>query len=603
MTVKGGRIASVATAAGEIACEKVVIAAGLWSPVLGRMIGVKVPLHAVQHLYILTKPLDIVTRDMPLFISYDERMYGREDVGGLLVGFFDRNAIPITPAELPRDFSFGLLDSNWNQVEANMTVALERFPVLHKAEIRTLLNGPESFTPDMQMLLGETPAVRGCFLATGMNSSGIALSAAAGKLTAEWIVEGRPSLDATRLEVRRFADSQSVTAYARDRASEVVTHMCRLATAELEFDQARMIRHSPIHAGLAAAGAKFVTVVGWERPIWLEAPGEAVGEGFGHVAREVAAAEISVALFDRSSDAKLRLEGPRAEALLRKLSGAIGDLAVSGVVFAPMLNARGGVEALPTVTRLGPESFLLLAGPEQITRLTAWIGWHKPASGATLVDVTSGFAALALQGPRALALLRSLAGDLRPTAGRMLACELGYAPALLMPGGAADSFYLLVASEFAADLFERLTAAGAGFGLRLAGSLAEDSLAIASCRPRFGIEATPQLSGVAAGLDAGLDADGNRGFIGRGALLRQRKTRPPAEIRAFTLDLTEPGVYANAPVLCKHRPAGHITGGAVIPSLGKAVVLALVKRHGAEAPYRSVIMGQELPLTPYAPPR
>ena len=232
MTVKGGRIASVVTAAGEIACENVVIAAGLWSPVLGRMIGVKVPLHAVQHLYILTKPLDIVTRDMPLFLSYDERMYGREDVGGLLVGFFDRNAIPITPAELPRDFSFGLLDSNWNQVEANMTVALDRFPVLHKAEIRTLLNGPESFTPDMQMLLGETPAVRGCFLATGMNSSGIALSAAAGKLTAEWIVEGRPSLDATRLENRRFADSQSVTAYARDRASEVVSHMCRRATAE-----------------------------------------------------------------------------------------------------------------------------------------------------------------------------------------------------------------------------------------------------------------------------------------------------------------------------------------------------------------------------------
>src|SRR6185369_5634945 len=179
-TVKGGRIASVETAAGQIACENVVIAAGLWSPVLGRMIGVKVPLHAVQHLYMLTKPLDIVTRDMPLFLSYDERMYGREDVGGLLVGFFDRNAIPITPAELPRDFSFGLLDSNWNQVEANMAVALERFPVLHKAEIRTLLNGPESFTPDMQMLLGETPAVRGCFLATGMNSSGIALSAAAG---------------------------------------------------------------------------------------------------------------------------------------------------------------------------------------------------------------------------------------------------------------------------------------------------------------------------------------------------------------------------------------------------------------------------------------
>src|SRR5262249_56577110 len=110
-----------------------------------------------------------------------------------------------------------------------------RFPVLHKAEIRTLLNGPESFTPDMQMLLGETPSVRGCFLATGMNSSGIALSAAAGRLTAEWILDGRPSLDASRLDIRRFADSQSVTAYARDRAREVVTHMCRRATPALDL--------------------------------------------------------------------------------------------------------------------------------------------------------------------------------------------------------------------------------------------------------------------------------------------------------------------------------------------------------------------------------
>jgi glycine cleavage system aminomethyltransferase T len=519
-----------------------------------------------------------------------------------LVGFFDRNAIPITPAELPRDFSFGLLDSNWNQVEANMTAALERFPVLHKAEIRTLLNGPESFTPDMQMLLGETPAVRGCFLATGMNSSGIALSAAAGKLTAEWIVEGRPSLDATRLENRRFADSQSVTAYARDRASEVVSHMCRRATAELDFDQARMIRRSPIHAGLAAAGAQFITVVGWERPIWFEPPGKDASDGYDHVAREVAAAETGVALFDRSSDAKLRLEGPKAEALLRKLSGAFVDLAIGAVVAAPMLNSRGGVEALPKVVRLGLESFLLLAGPEQITRLTSWIDWHKPASGVTLVDVTSGFAALALQGPRALAMLQSLGGDLKPAAGRMLACELGYAPCLLLPGETGDGFYILVASEFAADLFERLTAAGAGFGLSPAGSLAQDALDIARGRPRFGIEATPQLSAVTAGLDAGLDPAGNRGFIGRGALLRQRKTRPPLALRAFTLDLTEPGVYANAPVLWKRRPAGHITGGAVIPSLGKAVVLALIKSFGEDTPYRGVVLGQELPLTPYAPP-
>ncbi len=602
MTVRNGRIAAVATAAGEIRCEAVVIAAGLWSPALGRMIGVKVPLHAVQHLYILTKPIDIVARDMPLFISYDERLYGREDVGGLLVGFFDRNALPISPAELPRDFSFGLLDANWNQVEANMAVALERFPVLEKAEIRTLLNGPESFTPDMQMLLGEAPEVRGCFLAAGMNSSGIALSAAAGRLTAEWILEGRPGLDATRLDIRRFAAFQSATAYARDRASEVVTHMCRRPAPDLDFDGARMVRRSPVHGALAAAGARFVTVVGWERPVWFDAGASPSVDGFDCVAREVWAAGSGVALFDRSSDAKLRLEGPRAAALLRRLCGAVGELSVGHVVQGPFLNPRGGVEALAAVARLGPESFLLLASPEQITRLSSWIDWHRPPSGASVVDVTSGFASFSLRGPGSTALLRRLGGA-EPAEGRVLSCDLGYAPAQLLSGLEPRSVQILVPAEFAAGLHERLVDAGRDLGLCQAGSLAADALAVADARPRFGSEATPQLGAVAAGLDSGLDVEGNRGFIGRGAVLRQRRKPPASAIRAFSLDHAEPGVFASAPVLWKGRLAGHVTSGAFLPALGRTVALALVRRFGEDAPYRAVILGRDYPLTPYAPAR
>src|SRR6185312_23263 len=294
MTARNGRIDSVATAVGTIACEAVVIAAGLWSPQLGAMVGVRVPLHAVQHVYLLTKPIDIVARDMPLFLSYDERLYGREDVGGLLVGFFDTKAIPVAPADLPRDFSFGLLDGNWDQIEPNMAIALERFPVLQRAEIRTLINGPESFTPDMQMLLGEAPEVRGCYLATGMNSSGIALSACAGRLTAEWILDGPPSLDATPLDIRRFDPCQALTAYARDRASEVVSHMCRLPAADLDFDGARMVRRSPLHEALTVHGARFVSVLGWERPLWFAAGDAPVDP----VASELAAATDGTALFD-----------------------------------------------------------------------------------------------------------------------------------------------------------------------------------------------------------------------------------------------------------------------------------------------------------------
>jgi glycine/D-amino acid oxidase-like deaminating enzyme/glycine cleavage system aminomethyltransferase T len=593
MTLRNGGIESVTTTIGTIKCRAVVIAAGLWSPQLGAMIGVRIPLHAVQHLYVLTKPIDIVSRDMPLFISYDERLYGREDVGGLLVGFFDSKAIPVAPADLPRDFSFGLLDSNWDQVEANMAIALERFPVLQKAEIRTLLNGPESFTPDMQMLLGEAPAVRRCYLATGMNSSGIALSAAAGRLTAEWILDGRPSLDATRLDIRRFADSQALTAYARDRASEVVTHMCRLPVADLDFNDTRMIRRSPLHDALAARGAHFVSVLGWERPIWFTGAGDAAAQ----VEAEVAAAERSLALFDRSSDCKLRIDGPRAEGLMRKLSGAVGDVAIGAVLGAPMLNKWGGVEALPIVVRLAGESWLLIVEPEQATRLRAWIDRLRPASGTSLVDVSSGWAAMALAGPKASALLDMLCGKLPDERSTSREIELGYAPGLLLRWPAPAGFYLLTPTEFAAGVHERIADAGGNHGLRHAGSLAAGALAIAQGARRFGTEANPQISAVAAGIDASLDLDANRAFIGRAAVARERRRPPARQIRAFTLACRADQTLTHAPVLRQGRPAGYVTNAAHRASQGKAVLLALVERAG-EGDFSAVVGGETLLLRP-----
>jgi 4-methylaminobutanoate oxidase (formaldehyde-forming) len=563
MTTKNGRIASVITAQGEIRCEAIVIAAGLWSPRLGDMIGVKIPLHAVQHLYILTKPLDIVTRDMPLFITYD---------------------------------------SNWSQIEPNMAIALERFPVLNNAEVRLLLNGPESFTPDMQMLLGEAPGIQGCFVATGMNSSGIALSAAAGKLTAEWILKGRPSLDATRLDIRRFADSQSVTSYLRDRASEVVTHMCRVPAPDLDFNDTRMIRRSPLHQALAEQGARFMSVLGWERPIWFGPASEADRDWAKAVAPEILAAESGVALFDRSSDAKLRLDGPRAEALLRRLTGAYVDLPIGGVVASPMLNRRGGVEVMAAIARLGDASWLLVAEPEQSTRLRAWIERHRPASGTILIDVTSAWAAIALVGPRAEAQLASLCRTLPTDGARVREIEVGHAPGMLVPWLRSGALYLMLPTEFALHVYERLVVAGNAFGLKHAGSLAAEGLAVQHCIPRFGTEMSPNITAVSSNIDRLLDLEGNRGFIGRAAVLAARAKPPRKAIRAFTLEGMAPMPFANAPILGGKRLAGYVTSGTYVHSLGAAVLLALVDRHEDNRAYRLVLQGEERPLKPYPSP-
>ncbi|MFO1058933.1 MAG: FAD-dependent oxidoreductase [Dongiaceae bacterium] len=347
-------------------------------------------LCAAQHFYLLTKPLPEVQRDLPLFLGYDERLYGREDVGGLLVGFFDSDALPVGPEQLPRDFAFGLLDENWGQVEANVAIATRRFPVLERAEIRMLLNGPESFTPDMQMLLGEAPELPGFHLATGMNSSGIALSAAAGRLTAEWILEGRPSLDAARLDIRRFARDQGQRRYARERTREVPAFMCERSRPGLDFRSSRNVRRSPLHGALLLRGAVMGSVAGWERPLWF-AEGDAAPAA--RLRAELAAATAGAALIDRSSDAKLWLEGPGAERLLRRLTGALGRLEPGAARLAPMLNAQGGVEALPTLLRLSAESWLLLADPDQGTRLEAWVRRQMAPGEAVLVDVTGGWSA------------------------------------------------------------------------------------------------------------------------------------------------------------------------------------------------------------------
>jgi 4-methylaminobutanoate oxidase (formaldehyde-forming) len=579
IAVRRGRVAGVLTAAGEIACETVVCAAGLWSPQLGALAGVRIPLCAAQHFYLLTKPLPEVDRDLPLFIAYDERLYGREDVGGLLVGFFDADALPVGPEQLPRDFAFGLLDENWSQVEANVAVATRRFPVLERAEIRMLLNGPESFTPDTQMLLGEAPELPGFFLATGMNSNGIALSAAAGRLTAEWILDGAPSLDATRLDIKRFAPGQSQRRFARERTREVPTFMCERPRPGLDFRSSRNVRRSPLHGALLAQGAVMTSAAGWERPQWFAA-GEAPPATC--VRAELAAATAGAALFDRSCDAKLWLEGPGAERLLRRLTGAPGDLAPGAARLAPMLSARGGVEALPLLLRLSPESWLLLAEPEEGTRLEAWVRRQMPPGEAVLVDVTGGWSVLALAGAGAAAVLAAAAEPGAPAGGgRPGEIELGFATARRFDCPATGQACLLLPAELAAGAHEALLAAGAAAGLRPAGLLAAEALRIGRGARRFGLEASPTISAVEAGLDAALDLEGNLDFLGRPALLAQRAAPPARRVAAFRLAGDAEGPFTYAPLLAGGRSVGFVTSGAPLPQGGSAL-LGLVERDARD---------------------
>ena len=263
---RAGAVTGVGTSRGEIACEVVVNCAGLWARRVGALGGVDVPLWANEHFYLLTKPMAGVSADMPTFSDRDALIYGREEVGGLLVGFFDRNAKPLSPDQLPEDFAFGLLEADWDQAEPYVKTAMARIPALGQTEIHMLLNGPESFTPDGSFLMGESPGLRGFFTLAGMNSSGINHAAGAGRALAGWITDGDPGIDVTAFDIRRFDASHNSEPWLRERVREVPSTTYLMHRAAPEFTTGRQRRLSPLHARLAERGARFDSVMGWERP-------------------------------------------------------------------------------------------------------------------------------------------------------------------------------------------------------------------------------------------------------------------------------------------------------------------------------------------------
>lgn len=447
---EGGRVRGVRTPGGDIACDAVVVAGGLWSDRITRSCGVRLPLMALHHLYIVTKPVAAIPREMPLFLSYDEQTYGREDVGGLLVGVLDDDAIPIEVDELPADFSFGLLPERWDQMERYLPMLWRRFPLLETAEVRTLLNGPESFTPDGRMLLGETGQVQGLFVAAGMNSSGIALSAGVGKVMAEWVVEGRSSLDVNPLDLARFSPAQGNRRYLRARISQVPGAMCRLPQPGGDRVAPRGLRRSPCHALWLDHGAEMAaTVCGHERPAWFST-GQAQ-DWQSAVTAEVEAARHATALLDRSAMMKLELVGPAAL-------------------------------ELPHTLALGEDCGLLLAPPEEAGAIGAACA---RLAGTTAIDRGTGLAVLDLLGPEATAMLRAMSDLAEPgqlEIGQIYAAELHLADGWVTP--IASGWRLIMPSDQAPSVAQALLAAGA----RPIGELAAETLRVIAGEPAWGSE-------------------------------------------------------------------------------------------------------------------
>ncbi len=532
--VENGAVTGIRTDQGTITCGILAICAGQWSRDIGEMCGVAIPLHSAEHMYIVTGAIPGVTPDLPVLRDPDGYIYFKEEVGGLVMGGFEPRAKPWGMNGIPYPFEFQLLPDDWDQFEILMQNALVRVPALETAPIKTFLNGPESFTPDNNFILGEAPEVRGVFVAAGFNSMGIASGGGAGRALAEWIVGGEPSLDLWPVDIRRFARFHSNKAWLTDRVKEVLGLHYAMPWPNRELESARPFRRTPLYDRLAASGAVFGSKMGWERANFFAAPAEprTIDYSFGRqnwfkrVGEEHRAAREAVALFDMTSFAKFMVQGPGAEATLQYLCANDVAIPIGQTVYTPLLNSRGGFESDVTVARLAPDKFLLVTGTAQATRDAHWIMRNGPSTSyATVTDVTSAFAVLGLMGPHSRTLLsRVTKTSLDNTSlpfGSFREISIGHATVFASRRSYVGElgWELYVPTEFAVLVYDSLVEAGADLGLAPAGYYAIDSLRIEKGYRAWGRELTPDVTPWQVGLGFAVALHKGRDFLGRSALL------------------------------------------------------------------------------------
>jgi 4-methylaminobutanoate oxidase (formaldehyde-forming) len=520
----------------------------------------------------------------------DGYIYIREEVGGLLMGGFEPVAKPWGMTGIPDDFAFSLLPEDWEHFEVLMEQAVLRIPALASAPVRRHVNGPESFTPDGRYLLGEAPECRNFFVAAGFNSIGIASGGGAGKAVAEWIVGGEPPMDLWDVDIRRVAPFQGNPRYLRDRTVEMVGVLYAMHWPFRQPETARGVRRGVLHDRLAARGACFGVVMGWERANWYAAPREEPAyrysygrqNWFPRAAEEHRAVREAVGLFDQSSFAKFRLEGPEALAVLQALCANDMDVPTGRIVYTQMLNARGGIEADLTVTRIAADAFMIVTAAAASTHDADWIRRHLGEARAVLTDVTSGSAVLGVMGPRARALLARLTDADLSNGG----CPFGTSREIWLasaPVRATRITYvgelgweLYIPTEFAAGVYDTLVAAGDDLGLRHAGYHAMDSLRIEKAYRSWGHDLGSEDTPLQAGLGFAVRLDKRAPFIGRDALLAQRDRPLDRRLAVFVLDDPEPLLYHDEPVWRDGAMVGRITSAAYGHTLGRAVGLGYV---------------------------
>jgi 4-methylaminobutanoate oxidase (formaldehyde-forming) len=542
---------------------------------------------------LISEPFDGVSPDLPIFEDPDRFAYYREETGGLMVGLFEPVSAPWSLDDVPDDFNFGEIPSDWDRLAPFLENAMEILPSLEHVGVRKLFTGPESFTPDNGFLIGEAPELEHFFVAAGMNSLGILTGGGAGSIVANWIADGVPPIDITDVDIARLQPFQQNRSYLAERSVELLGRLHSTGSwPHSHPTTARNVRRSPVHDRLEAAGAHFAESSGWESPAWF-GPEDPDSHGllsygrkhwFDYHAAEHHAVRDSVALLDLSSMSKFLIQGPGAESSLNYICGNNIAVPVGQCVYTQIMNETGGIVADLTITRIGEREFFVVVAEAFHRRVEAIL--RRGTSDdlrAWVTDVTSGYALLSVQGPSSRDVLKrittcSLSNEDFPyfTAQHIdLHHSRGMAFRMSFVGELGWELY--VPSEFAVGVYDSLMEAGESFGLVNAGMETLESTRTEAGRRDYGLDMENSDTPLEAGLGFAVDFEKPGGFVGREALLSQREQRPlRSRLVQFLLENPEPLLYGEEPILYEGTPVGYLRSGAYGHTLGGAMGMGYV---------------------------
>jgi glycine cleavage system aminomethyltransferase T/glycine/D-amino acid oxidase-like deaminating enzyme len=593
ITRKGGAVTGVSTSRGDMRADVVVNCAGMWARQLGNADGINIPNQAAEHYYLITEEIDGIPREMPVLEDPSHYGYYREEVGGLLIGLFEPVCAPWKINRVPEHFSFGEIEPDWDRMGPFLEKAMSRVPVSMELGIKKFFCGPESFTPDLGAIIGEAPEVKNYFVAAGLNSVGIIMGPGLGRMMAHWILNGQPDVDITGFNIDRLHTYQNNPEYRRHRTVESLGMVYQCHYPYRSMQTARGAKRSAVHDRLAARGAFFKEVSGWEGADWYAPQGARAAVGgyswgrddwFRHWEAEHQAAREKVVLMDMSFMSKFLVQGRDAGRVLDHISANEVNGSCNRITYTPWLNEAGTLEADLTVAKLSEETFLVVVTDTMHRHAETWLKRHIPADAhAFATDVTSAYAQLNIQGPASRKLLQAVTDtDMSNRAfpyrhvreiaigyGRALCVRLTYLGEL--------GYELYIPTEQAVHVYDTIVEAGKAFSLQHAGLKALNSLRLEKGYRDYGHDMDNTDDPFEVGLGFTVKLDKPDGFIGRDACVRKKaKGGLKRRLAQVLVKDPEPLLFHGEVVTRNGIGVGAVRSGSYGYTLGGAVGLFMI---------------------------